>query len=182
MSAATNLPLAISASSGPSTHSASTVATLAETLRSEARLLEDLVSIMQRQRDAVSHDDIDSLDDTVFSTHRVLVTLGEARRRRRSLNALLGGSDDLSLTALDELFDSNVPLEIRSAAGRLTDTAKVLQREVEINRRVLRVAIEAGDRLVRVLMGAPMTQSISYAPAPATRTGPSGGAILDRRI
>jgi flagellar biosynthesis/type III secretory pathway chaperone len=175
-------PFATIAASGPSAHSASAVASLAETLRAEARLLEDLVSIMNLQRDAVSHDDIDSLDDTVFSTHRVLVTLGESRRRRRSLNALLGGSDDLSLTALDELFEGNVPLEIRSAAVRLTDTAKILQREVEINRRVLRVAIEAGDRLVRVLMGAPLTASISYAPAPATRSGSPGGAILDRRI
>jgi hypothetical protein len=166
----------------PTAHSAATVASLAETLRAEARLLEDLVSIMSRQRDAVSHDDIDSLDDTVFSTHRVLVTLGEARRRRRSLNALLGGSDDLSLTALDDLFEGVVPLEIRSAAVRLTDTAKLLQREVEINRRVLRVAIEAGDRLVRVLMGAPMTAAISYAPATNARTGSPGGAILDRRI
>jgi hypothetical protein len=163
-------------------HSASTVAALAETLRAEARLLEDLVSIMTRQRDAVSHDDIDSLDDTVFSTHRVLVTLGEARRRRRSLNALLGGSDDLSLTGLDELFDGIVPLEIRSASVRLTETAKLLQREVEINRRVLRVAIEAGDRLVRVLMGAPMTASISYAPAANARGGSPGGVILDRKV
>ena len=76
------LPLATIAASGPSAQSAASVAALAETLRAEARLLEDLVSIMTRQRDAVSHDDIDSLDDTVFSTHRVLVTLGEARRRR----------------------------------------------------------------------------------------------------
>jgi flagellar biosynthesis/type III secretory pathway chaperone len=175
-------PLATIAASGPLAQSPSSVAALAETLRAEARLLEDLVSIMNRQRDAVSHDDIDALDDTVFSTHRVLVTLGEARRRRRTLTALLGGSDDLSLTALDVLFEAKVPLEIRSAAGRLTETAKLLQREVEINRRVLRVAIEAGDRLVRVLMGAPLTTSISYAPAPNTRTGSPGGAILDRRI
>jgi hypothetical protein len=174
--------LAKQAASESSTHSAATVATLAETLRAEARLLEDLVSIMNRQRDAVAHDDIDSLDDTVFSTHRVLVTLGEARRRRRSLNALLGGSDDLSLTALDEFFDGNIPLEIRSAATRLTDTAKVLQREVEINRRVLRIAIEAGDRLVRVLMGAPLAASISYTPPQNARSGSSGGVILDRRV
>lgn len=175
-------PLATRAPAEPATHSAATVATLAETLRAEARLLEDLVGIMERQREAVSHDDIDALDDTVFSTHRVLVTLAEARRRRRSLNALLGGSDDLSLAALDEFFAGNVPLEIRSAAGRLTDTAKVLQREVEINRRVLRIAIEAGDRLVRALMGAPLSAAISYTPPQNGRSGSPGGAILDRRI
>ena len=175
-------PLATRAPAEPAAHSAATVATLAETLRAEARLLEDLVAIMERQREAVSHDDIDALDDTVFSTHRVLVTLGEARRRRRSLNALLGGSDDLGLAALDEFFEGNVPLEIRSAAGRLTDTAKVLQREVEINRRVLRIAIEAGDRLVRALMGVPLAASISYTPSQNGRSGSPGGAILDRRI
>jgi hypothetical protein len=163
------------------THAASVVATLAETLRSEARLLEDLVTIMTRQRDAVSHDDLDSLDDTVFSTHRVLVTLGEARRRRRSLNSLLGGSDDLSLRALDDMFAGSMPLDIRSAAARLTDTARLLQKEVEINRRVLRVAIEAGDRLVRVLMGATTQTSVSYSPQ-SKPVGNSGGVILDRRV
>jgi hypothetical protein len=112
----------------------------------------------------------------------VLVTLGEARRRRRSLNALLGGSDDLSLAALDEFFEGHIPLEIRSAATRLTETAKLLQREVEINRRVLRIAIEAGDRLVRALMGAPVAASISYTPPQNARAGSPGGVILDRRV
>ena len=58
----------------------------------------------------------------------------------------------------------------------------LLQREVEINRRVLRVAIEAGDRLVRVLMGAPLAASISYVPTQHSRSGSPGGVILDRRI
>jgi hypothetical protein len=70
----------------PVTPTGATVAALADALRSEARLLGDLVNIMHLQRASVARDDIDGVDDSVFATHRILVTLGEARRRRRSLN------------------------------------------------------------------------------------------------
>lgn len=155
------------------------VAALVDALRLEARLLVDLVAIMRRQRDSVARDDLDGLDDSVFSTHRVLVTLGEARRRRRSINRLLGESDDLSVGALDLLFAGQVPDDIRVAADLLAEVAHTLQAEVDVNRRVLRIAIESGDQLVRSLAGVPVAGQLGYSGAPAPA---DNGVILDRRV
>ena len=155
------------------------VAALVDALRFESRLLVDLVAIMRRQRDAVAHDDLDALDDSVFSTHRVLVTLGEARRRRRSINRLLGESDDLSVAALDLLFAGQVPDDIRVAADLLAEVAHTLQAEVDVNRRVLRIAIESGDQLVRSLAGVPVAGQLGYSGAAAQT---DNGVILDRRV
>ena len=155
-----------------------TVRALSDALRAEERLLSELVAIIRRQRDAVARDDLDALDDTVFATHRLLLTLGEARRRRRSLNELLGESDDLSLEALSAAFGNAPPPDIAGASRALADVATTLHREVDMNRRVLRQAIDSGDQLVRVLSNVP-DDPASYSVRPAA---PSGGSFLDRRI
>jgi hypothetical protein len=171
----------------PIAYTSGTVTALGDALRSEVRLLADLVAIMRRQRDAVARDDLDAIDDSVFATHRVLVTLGEARRRRRSLNHLLGEGDDLSLSAIEDFFVGDVPEDLRAAVILLTDGARALQREVEINRRVLRHAIDSADQFVRSLYGGPATVSAGYPSAAASSTSTtyaprSGGSILDRRV
>jgi hypothetical protein len=61
----------------------SPVDSLTDALTTERRLLDELIVVMRRQRTAVGQDDLQAVDDSVFSTHRVLVTLSEARRRRR---------------------------------------------------------------------------------------------------
>jgi flagellar biosynthesis/type III secretory pathway chaperone len=157
-------------------HATSTVAALADSLRSEARLLGDLTAIMRRQRESVAHDDLDGVDDSVFSTHRVLVTLQEARRRRRTLNHVLGESDDLSVVALEAFFNGDLPPIVAEAAQALRKGAVELQQEVAMNRRVLREAISAGDRQVQMLVG---------AASPATGAGElpvTGGRLIDRTV
>ena len=75
----------------------SPVDSLAEALVTERRLIDDLIAIIRKQRSAVGDDDLQVIDDSVFATHRVLVTLSEARRSRRNLNALIGQPEDLGL-------------------------------------------------------------------------------------
>lgn len=157
-------------------NAASTVSALAETLRTEAKLLGDLTSIMRRQRESVAHDDLDGVDDSVFSTHRVLVTLQEARRRRRTLNRVLGEGDDLSVVALEEFFNGDLPPTVAEAAALLRSSAVALQQEVSVNRRVLSEAISAGDRQVQMLVNAASGQS-SSTEQPAT-----GGRLIDRKV
>jgi hypothetical protein len=65
---------------------------LAGAITAEVRLLEDLTSVMRKQRASVAAEDLQGVDDSVFATHRILVTLGEARRQRRSLGALVAGT------------------------------------------------------------------------------------------
>jgi hypothetical protein len=167
------LPYAVDASL---VNAASTVAALVDSLRTEARLLGDLAGIMRRQRNSVAQDDLQGVDDSVFSTHRVLVTLAEARRRRRTLNHVLGEGDDLSVLALDDFFNGELPPAVAEAAEALRTSAVALQQEVSVNRRVLREAITAGDRQVQMLVnGASATTTAGDAP-------PIGGRLIDRTV
>jgi hypothetical protein len=157
-------------------NAASTVAALVDSLLSEAKLLGDLANIMRHQRESVAHDDLQGVDDSVFSTHRVLVTLQEARRRRRAINHVLGESDDLSVVALEEFFNGELPPSVAEASTALRQSAMKLQNEVSVNRRVLKEAIAAGDRQGQMLVGA-------AGGAKSSAEAPSGGRrLIDRMI
>jgi hypothetical protein len=127
------------------------LAALTDALRSERRLLGELVGVLRQQRDAVTRDDLQTVEDTVFATHRVLRTMEEARRRRRSLNRLLGESDDLSLPELENALGSCMTDVLRHARDELEAAARTLASEVDINRRVLRRALATGQELTDVL-------------------------------
>jgi hypothetical protein len=152
---------------------------LADAISSESRLLADLVSIMQRQRSAVSADDLESVDDSIYATHRVLVTLGEARRRRRSLNQLICDNDDLALRQLEEMLGGGLPEPLQKAREILRTSAETLAREVELNRRILRKALAAGDQFVRTLVSG--DTAVPY-PVVAGADRPAGGVLVDRRV
>lgn len=152
---------------------------LAEAISSESRLLDELTGIMQRQRAAVAQDDIDRVDDSVYATHRVLLTLGEARRRRRSLNRLICDNDELAIRQLEELLGGTLPAALQTARESLRTSAEALAQEVETNRRVLRQAMTAGDAYVRSLLGVEAPPAAyGNAPAPEPR---AGGLLVDRR-
>lgn len=159
-------------------HTAPTIEALIGALRDEERLLRDLVGVLHRQREAIAADDLEALDDSVFATHRVLLTLGEARRRRQALNHRLGEADDLSMASLAEAFGGVPPTEVQGAMDALAATGELLHREVDLNQRVLRVAVDAGDQLVRALCGA--TPSHASYGNEVSRT--ADGSMLDRRI
>jgi len=69
---------------------------------------------------------------------------------------------------------------LRDAVERLQATADALAREIEINRSVLRSAIEAGEGLIRAVAGA--------APPPATYApgghadAPTSGFLVNRKV
>jgi hypothetical protein len=146
---------------------------LVDAFRSERKLVEDLAATMRRQREAVAVDDLETVDDTVFATHRLLATLGQARIRRRQLNQLFAGADEVPVRALG---DAAVALaasaeragEVRAACDGLLAGASLLSREVDVNRRLLRDALAGGERHARALHG------LGAAPAAA------GDALLTR--
>ncbi|HET7322046.1 MAG TPA: flagellar export chaperone FlgN [Longimicrobiaceae bacterium] len=157
------------------------VEALTNAVTSEVRLLEDLIGIMRRQRKAVSVDDLQGVDDSVFATHRVLVTLAEARRRRRSINELLGASDDMPLRDVDALLGDQMTPELRFARDGLQAAALTLSQEVEMNRQVLREAIAAGSNYVRTLYGGLETRASYSADRQQPELEPAGGLLLNRR-
>jgi flagellar biosynthesis/type III secretory pathway chaperone len=137
---------------------------LTGTLAVENRLLAELVDVMRRQREAVATDDVQQLDDSVFATHRVLTTLGEARRRRRSVNRMLGEVEELGIQELDAVLGEHMTPALRSARDDLQATARALSREVDINRRVLRTAMAASTEYMQSLL-APTDEPRLYSDA-----------------
>jgi hypothetical protein len=145
-------------------HAPGTLDALLDSLRSERKLVEDLAATMRRQRAAVGSDDLQTVDDTVFATHRILATLGQARLRRRQLSRLLAGVDEFPMRDLEAVVGPQMTDALRAARDELQASALALSREVDVNRRVLRDALAGGEAHARALAGA----------------GASGGALLDR--
>lgn len=158
----------------------SPIDSLTDALTTERRLLDELIAVMRRQRNAVGSDDLQAVDDSVFATHRVLVTLSEARRRRRNLNMLIGQREDLGIHSLDEALGTRMTPALRDARDELHVAARALSREVSINRRVLREALACGDLYARALVGASDAPVYGAQPNPNVRA--QTNTLLDRRI
>lgn len=116
----------------------SPIDSLAEALLLERRLLDELSDVVRRQRAAVATDDLDAVSDCVFATHRMLVTLREARSHRRSIGALIGlpgGADSGGGTdSLERALGARMTPAIRAARDELHAAARVLAREVAASR------------------------------------------------
>jgi hypothetical protein len=67
---------------------------LTDAFEVECRLLGELAGLLRRQREGVATDDVTVVDESVFAANRVLPTLEEARRRRRTLLQLVAGAQD----------------------------------------------------------------------------------------
>jgi hypothetical protein len=110
-------------------------------------LIDELLAVIYRQRTAVAADDLQVIEDSMFATHRLLVTLSEAKCRRRTLNTLLGQPEDVGILALDRALGARMTSELRVARDGLHQAARTLSREVAVNRELLRGAMgaSAGD-------------------------------------
>lgn len=160
----------------------SPIDSLTDALLSERRLIEELIAVMRRQRDAVGDDDLQKVDDSVFATHRVLVTLNEARRRRRTLNTLIGQREDIGIHSLDDALGGRMTPALRTARDELHDAARTLSREVALNRRILREALACGDAYARTLAGAEKAPTYAQQPTPTSQVRSQANSLLDRRI
>jgi hypothetical protein len=144
------------------------VKVLSDVLGTERRLLEELMLVMRQQRAAVSADDLQALDDSVFATYRVLATLGEARRRRKSVNRLLGEAEDMNVNDLEEILGDRATPDVIEARNALQQTAMELSREVDTNKQVLQSAMDNGNDYVQKLFGTPQATPTYVGPAGVT--------------
>jgi FlgN protein len=168
--------LAIVPSSPASLPSRAALDALVDALQSEKRLLEELITIMRRQRAAVAADDLQGVDASVFATHRVLLTLGEAKRRRRQLNVLIGGSEELGIAELQNALGAQMSKPLTQAREELQAAALTLSQEVELNRRVLREALASGDDYMRALCGSGEPALLYGSEPSGERDGRGSGA------
>jgi hypothetical protein len=155
------------------------VSGLTDALVSERRLIEDLVAAMHQQREAVAADDLAAIDDSVFAVQRILLTLGEARKRRRTLNARLGQPESLALRDLLERLGPHATEALRIARDELQGAAQRLAREVATNRQLLREALATGEEMVRTLAGG-SDAKVGYGPR-SLPTGSSAAFLVNRR-
>jgi hypothetical protein len=119
----------------------SPIDSLSEALATERRLIDELLAVIRRQRRAVADDDLRGIEDSMFATHRLLVTMSEAKRRRRTINTLLGQSEDVGILALDRVLGPRMTAELREERDGLHQAARTLSREVAVNRELLRAAM-----------------------------------------
>jgi len=166
-------------------HAPGTLDALLDSLKSERKLLEDLAATMRRQRAAVGSDDLQTVDDTVFATHRILATLGQARLRRRQLSRLLAGVDEFPMRELEEVVGPQMTDALRAARDELQTSALALSREVDVNRRILRDALTHGETHARALAGvredSPAGANVRYATDGLPRPAATGGGRLVNR-
>ncbi|MCC7195115.1 MAG: flagellar export chaperone FlgN [Gemmatimonadaceae bacterium] len=155
------------------------VAMLVAALDTEARLVTKLLDVMKRQRAAVARGDVEALEAENGAAHRVLTTLGEAKRYRSTLNEQLGESADLRLSAIAEWFGGAAPTALEAAVLQLAHVARVLDDELLVNQQVLRAVSASTDREVRMLLGAVAAPAIQYQASPEPCAGRS--VLVDRK-
>jgi hypothetical protein len=159
-----------------------TLDALADALTSERTLIDELTAVMLRQREAVRVEDIQTVDDSVFATHRLLLTLGEARRGRRQLNRLLGFPEELGVRELEEALGSYMTPRLREERDALRSAAQRLSREIEINRRILREALAQSETYVRAMRGIPAETAPVYSTHGTAAYAPSQPASFSRTV
>lgn len=152
---------------------------LAAAMDTEARLLDALMKVLRRQRDAIAAADAEQVDECVHAAHRVLLTLREARRHRRTLLGLLAGAEDASLRSLDEALGEAATEAVLAARDRLLEAAAVAGREIAVNRQVVDAALAAGEAQLR-LLGGVGGRPLAYDARAHEVEGTGGGTLINR--
>ena len=129
------------------------VDSLGPALEQEAKLLADLLQVLERHREAVAGEDLTTVDDTIFSAQRILRTLAEARLKRRTLLEILGIDPEIPIDELEEFLSPRATLELRETVQAFRSVALRLTGELEVNRQVLSSAFESTETLLEVLGG-----------------------------
>lgn len=153
---------------------------LTDALRSERQLIDELIAIMRRQRESVAADDLQGVDDSVFAVQRVLLTLAEARKRRRALNVRFGLEENATLRLLLESMGPHATDELRASRESLQHSASALAREVSTNRQVLREALATGEDMVRTLAGA-VAPPLGYGDMGRSAEPPHASYLVNRQ-
>ncbi|MEO8452343.1 MAG: flagellar export chaperone FlgN [Gemmatimonadota bacterium] len=153
---------------------------LVRALLAEARLLGELRNVLLRQRDAVAADDTVSLEAAIHEIGRLLITLGEARRRRVALVVLLAGDEDAKLEQVIRSATPGDSVRLRAAQDHLKAVAEITNRDLMITQAVLRRVIETGERFLQQLFGAPESADSGYT-GPGRESHEADSLFLNRR-
>jgi hypothetical protein len=146
----------------------------------EVRLLRDLESGLLEQRAALARDDAVQLERVVHQIGRTLLALRETRRERTRLVEVVTGDAGSGLADVVELLTIADAGRYRAAVGELHLVARAAQRELDVNQRVIRKAIETGEQFLHQIL----TASAGTEPVPGYPTADtqqSAGFLLNER-
>jgi hypothetical protein len=150
---------------------------LSRALEKEARLMDDLASVLEAQRDAVADADVEAIEDSVYRLNRLIATLAEAQRHRRRLTALREGAPEEEKPGLPGERPGDGP-EVGAAMEQLRSAARAVSRDLDINRRILEHTDETTRDLFAALRGPEATYDRDVGRRAA---GPGDGFVLNRR-
>lgn len=114
---------------------------LADALAAEIQLLQRLAEIMRRKRLAAVAGDFAGVDHGIYAAHRVLITLREARQRRRFLLRRVSGTAELPLEQLEAVLGARMTDALRAARDTLLSASLTLWREVVLTQIAVRDAL-----------------------------------------
>lgn len=146
---------------------------LASALREETALIESLIGLLERQRKGIAQHDLEVIDETVHGSQRILLTLSEARKRRRRLVQITtGAADDDAVPDM-----TKIDPKARDAWGVLQNAAKRLSDTLSVNQSVLREAIRFGQEYVRTVFQG-LTEDPAAYDRDARSAGEASGSVL----
>ena len=164
----------------PAEDAAWTVA-VTDTMLAESHLLDDLIRVLENQQVGVASNDISAVDQSVYASQRIFLTLRQARRHRRGLLHALVGEKEVALSDLESALGSGATASLTAARDGLQEAAQRLARQMEVNRRVIQEIIESGDRLIRDLCGGSERTPL-YAPeAESTESSGRAGVLFNKQ-
>lgn len=151
---------------------------LASALREETALLESLIGLLERQRQGIAQQDLEVIDETVHGSQRILLTLGEARKRRRRLVQITTGAEpdagDVDMTKIDP--------RAKAAWTTLENTARRLSDTLSINQSVLQEAIRFGEEYVRTVFQGLTDDPAAYDKEARVASEPTGSVLFNARV
>jgi len=154
---------------------------LGHSLEVEGELLGELIGVLRGQRQGVAEDDLEAVDRSIHASHRLLMTLGTARKHRRDLIRVLTGDPEHPLATLPERLEPPDP-HLRSQVQALRTRARIVSAELELNRTILNEALESGGEELRALLGGEGNDELYGSRAQGGRSGPPPGRIFNRTI
>lgn len=154
---------------------------LAVALSREARLLDDLRDALTWQRAGVARNNADDIEDSINRMDHVLSTLVEIRARRAALMALVTGSEQTPLRQLAEVLPAPLPRALEEARNNVRQSATAVTREVAINQRVIRHALDSGELFIQQLFSTVGGPASTYLPNNGSPSAASSDAVLLNR-
>jgi hypothetical protein len=152
---------------------------LVEALLEESRMIDELRHALLRQRAGVAADDVETVEASLHSIGRTLLTLEEARRRRGALTALITGGDPAPLESLEEAIGV-LPANLAGARSAVKRAAMQAAQEIAINQHVLRRAIEAGEAFLQHLFSSAADPAPNYGSGDRSPDPAASGFLLNR--